>query len=366
MKIACVIHSLDGGGAERVMAELASRLALAKHDVTLVTLDDGATSKHTLDDSVATVRLDVMGESQGLVERIQNTRRRIQRLRSALAELQPQVILSFCDRTNILTLMAAKPLAIPVVVSERSDPQQQKLGLFWERLRVQTYRRAAAVVALTSTSAQHLSRRLKRDVDVIPSAVDHPPFRSDRQVAASNRRIVAIGRLEFEKGFDRLIEAFHPLAQAYPDWSLRILGEGLRRYQLESQIADGGLSDRISMPGWVRPIWDELGAATVFVLPSRYEGFPSALLEAMAMGVPSVAVDCESGPRAIIDVPSQGLLVEDNVAALHQGMQRLIEEESLRESLGQNGQDVVERFSWERMTEQYERLLSDLATAALK
>ena len=147
---------------------------------------------------------------------------------------------------------------------------------------------------------------------MIPSAVDLPPIQSDRESAIRNRRILGIGRLENEKGFDRLIDAFATISPSQPSWSLRILGEGSERASLEDQIRELGLSDRVTMPGWIQPVWDELAEATIFALPSRYEGFPSALLEAMACGVPSVAVDCPSGPRAVINDDQCGLLVADD------------------------------------------------------
>ncbi len=363
MRIVCIIHSLDGGGAERVMASLASRLAARQHAVTLVTLDDGTNERHVVDPAVARRRLDLMRASHGVVEKLLLTRLRTKRLRDAIADASPEVVLSFCDRTNILTLMAAGSLGVPVVVSERSDPSQQRLGGAWEFLRGRTYRRATAIVALTEASALHLRQRFAVPVRVIPSAVDVPPFVSDRAVASNARRIIGIGRLETEKGFDRLIEAFASVAERAPDWSLRILGEGSMRSRLQEQIGDLALTSKVAMPGWVRPVWDELAASTVFALPSRYEGFPSALLEAMAMGVPSVAVDCESGPRVIIDNESRGLLVPNGVAELANGLARLVEDADLRERIGRGGQDVIARFGWDALVDAYEEILTSAANA---
>jgi GalNAc-alpha-(1->4)-GalNAc-alpha-(1->3)-diNAcBac-PP-undecaprenol alpha-1,4-N-acetyl-D-galactosaminyltransferase len=222
--------------------------------------------------------------------------------------------------------LATQRRQVPVVVSERSDPSRQKLGPIWERLRRQKYKRVDAVVALTDASADYLRGYLGRPVIVIPSAVDRPPMSSDRIVAQANRRIVGLGRLEHEKGFDRLLDAFSDLTVRAPegeqDWSLRIIGEGSMRGQLESKVQQLGLSDRVSLPGWIRPVWSELSAATIFVLPSRYEGFPSALLEAMAVGVPSLSVDCESGPRAVLTDNVNGLLVPNDLSAVQQSARK--------------------------------------------
>ncbi len=344
-----------------MMAGLASRLANRDHQVTLITLDQGQQDLYAVDPDVARRPLAVMGQSHGIVKRYFGARRRIIALRGAIDQIRPDVILSFCDRTNILTLMAAGRGAAPVVVSERSDPAEQSLGRIWETLRWRNYPRAAALVALTDSAATYLRQRIDRPVIVIPSAVDRPPLTSDRSAAQANRRILALGRLEYEKGFDRLLDAFSDLLIRAPaateGWTLRIIGEGSLRQQLNARIQQLDLADRVSMPGRIMPVWEELAQATLFVLPSRYEGFPSALLEAMATGVPSVAADCPSGPRVIVNHQVNGLLVANNQSSLASGMWRLIECSETRERLGQAGKQVIDQFDWESMVDAYQRVL---------
>lgn len=372
MKIACIIHSLDGGGAERVMAATATRLSERGHDVILFTLDDGQKNRHVVGPNVTRIPLDLMRQSSSLLARIGNRRRRVKKVREALCQCKPNVVLSFCDRTNIAVLSALKGSAfkdaeqtarLPCVISERSDPAQQNLGWFWEWMRRRTYKTADHVIALTKTSANHLANVCGDvPISVIASAVDEPPIKSNREKACENKRIVAIGRMEREKGFDRLLNAFAMVARSHPDWSLRIFGEGSLRDELQQQAAELGIDDRLEMPGWVRPIWNELCDATIFALPSRYEGFPSALLESMACGVPSIAVDCESGPRAIIQHEQNGLLVTNNEQALASGIQQLIQDDELRERIGQQGGDVVSTFSWDRMLDEYQNVLTMVAS----
>lgn len=361
MKIACIIHSLDGGGAERVMAGLASRLARRNHEVTLVTLDDGGQDRHTLDPLVARRNLDLMGQSHGLIEKISRTRERIAAVRCAVNEWLPDVVLSFCDRTNILALQALASGKLPVVIAERSDPSRQNLGPFWEFQRRRTYRHAARIIALTDTAATTLSPLSQNRVVVIPSAVDSPPCYSDRAAAAVRQTIVGVGRLEPEKGFDRLLRAFAAATAETIDWQLRILGEGSQRAALQRMSADLGIERRVEFPGWLTPIWDEIAAATFFALSSRHEGFPSALLEAMAVGVPSLAVDCDSGPRAILSHEVDGLLAEDSERGLQLAIERMIAAPDERERWGVAGRAVVDRFGWDAMVDAYERVLREAA-----
>ncbi len=365
MKLAAVIHSLQGGGAERVMAKLVSRLADRGHQVTLITLDDGnaGSASHQVDGSVNRVYLDVMRDSKTLFDRLINTKRRLTAIRSAVHDVDPDVVLSFCDQTNISVLAATKRLGIPIVIAERSDPSQQHLGRMWEWARRRTYCRAAKTIALTKTAAEYLRPLCVHGVVVIPSATDVPPVTSDRGVAAFTQRIVAVGRLAREKGFDRLIDAFAKVTSPSDGWTLVIFGVGSQRAALTQQIERERLLDRVLLPGWVHPLWNELATATFFVLPSRYEGFPSALLEAMSVGVPALSVDCESGPRAIVNHNVDGLLVENSTAAIADGMITMIRDESLRERLGVAGREVTGRFGWDAMVDAYEH---ELLAAASK
>ena len=356
MTIACVIHSLDGGGAERVMAGLSSRLALRGHRVHLITYDDAANDRHRVDESVLRHPLAIQSRAKGLVGKTVQIRERLNVLRRAIKQCQPDVVLSFCDRTNLDVLLALGKKPLPIVVSERSDPSQQSLGVIWSRARKILYQRATNVIALTEHAADYL-RSFSKAVTVIPSAVAEPTCFSDRAVACRENLIIGVGRFEEEKGFDLLIDSFSKLLSKHSSWRLALFGKGRLLEALQSQSHALGISDRVAFPGWKQPLDIEIQNATIFCLPSRYEGFPSALLEAMSMGIPSISVNCESGPGAIIAHEENGLLVERNVDALTNGIRRLIEHAELRERLGDAGREVVQRFGWDSMTDHYERVL---------
>ena len=340
------------------MAMLSSRLADRDHAVTLVTLDNGDNDRHEVSERVQRIGLGVMRSSHNALDRLLNTAKRLAAIRQSIKTISPHVVLSFCDQTNISVLAATRGLGIPVVVSERSDPSQQKLGRGWEQARRSMYPHATKTIALTSSAETYLKPLCKNGIVVIPSAVQTPPVMSDRATASQSKRAIAIGRLAPEKGFDRLVQAFAAATQSNPEWTLTILGEGNERVQLEQLVQQHRLGDRVFLPGWIRPVWDELAKSTFFVLPSYYEGFPSALLEAMAVGVPSLAVDCESGPRAIInDDLANGMLVGNDTEALTAGILRMISDAGMREQLGLHGMAVVEQFGWDEMVNRYEQVL---------
>jgi len=360
MKIACIIHSLNGGGAERVMAGLSTRLQAKGHTVTLITLDDGKNDKHDVGQEVHRVKLNLMQESHSKISAIGNTFGRIRKLRRAIQMDGPDAVLSFCDATNVLTLLSTYGLAYPVIVCERSDPENQKLAWPWGMLRPRLYRHAERVVVLTEKAAKLVGPWSTKKPIVIPSAVDSfPPIPTKHKVERTQSILLGVGRLEHEKGFDRLISAFASIAPQFQNWDLKIVGEGLLRTQLEQQVSSLKLTDRVSFPGWIRPIWPAYHAADLFALPSRYEGFPSALLEAMAIGLPVVAVDCESGPREIIRNERDGLLVPNDVQSLSDSLARCMSDSSLRNRLGREAVNVTSRFGWDAMVDAYEKVLID-------
>ncbi|QDS89224.1 GalNAc-alpha-(1-_4)-GalNAc-alpha-(1-_3)-diNAcBac-PP-undecaprenol alpha-1,4-N-acetyl-D-galactosaminyltransferase [Rosistilla ulvae] len=354
MRITCAIHSLTGGGAERVMAGLANRMAV-EHAVTLITLDAAGEDRYQCDETVERIGLDQMSESGSIFQAIASNRRRIAAIRNAVAASKPDVVLSFCDKMNILTLAACKPLAVPVVVSERTQPAHQPIGRFWETLRRWHYPRAAACIVQTSAAGRAVSAWTSAATTIIPVAIDPPD--TNRIVDDVDRRkktLVSVGRLSQEKQIDRLIDAFGRLPESLIDWKLKIYGDGPQRPALAQQIQTLRLTERAELCGWCDDVGAVLAKAGAFALTSRYEGFPNALLEAMASGVPSLSVDCDSGPGEIIDDGQTGLLVEqDDPAALSAGLARLLADRDLRQRLSDAGRSVVDRYSWDRFVQAY-------------
>jgi GalNAc-alpha-(1->4)-GalNAc-alpha-(1->3)-diNAcBac-PP-undecaprenol alpha-1,4-N-acetyl-D-galactosaminyltransferase len=361
MRIVSVIHSLNGGGAERVMAKLVTLLSMRGHDVTLVTLDDGSSDRHQISGSVQRVFLNQMGHSRNKLVGLVATVRRINALRMVLKRLKPDVVLSFCDVTNVLTLLSSGYLKVPVVVGERSDPQSQTLATPWAQLRPRLYRHAARVIVLTEAAARPVASWCRQPPVVIPSAVDRRPSDLEPLVDRTGD-FVGVGRLEHEKGFDLLIDAFARIAADDPQPRLTIYGEGSLRQSLEQRRDGLGLHDRVFLPGWKTPIWPVLPEGGVFVLPSRYEGFPSALLEAMASGMACIANDCPSGPAAIISDGIDGILVPTgDISHLAETMASIRGNRDLRKRLGDQARRSVERFGWEAMVDRYEKVLRDAA-----
>jgi glycosyltransferase involved in cell wall biosynthesis len=173
--------------------------------------------------------------------------------------------------------------------------------------------------------------------------------------------MLAIGRLTEQKGFDVLIHAFSELFPRYPDWRLTILGDGPLRPDLERLRDNLGLVGLVEFPGEVKHIHQYLQYVDVFVLSSRYEGFPNSLCEAMACGLAVVATDCQSGPGEIIEDGINGLLaVPNDVHSLASCMDRLMSNEVERKRLGNNASRITERFEPGKILEMWESLVKEV------
>lgn len=362
VRLVIVLDDLLGGGAARVATLLANAWAGKGFQVTLVTSDDGTGCPiYALAPGVGHRPLDLRREPRHLLEAVWNNLSRVRRLRKAIRGLQPTAVISFLDRTNVLVLLATVGLGLPVVVSERSDPHGRSIGRAWELLRTATYPFAAAVVAQTRHALDYFSAGIQARGRVIPNPVALPeevPPRRDPWTRTPPFTVVSVGSLRPVKGHDLLIEAFAQVAGRHPDWNLRIHGEGPARGDLEQQVARLGLQGRVELPGATTAPFERLREADLFVLSSRTEGFPNALAEAMACGLPVISFDCRSGPSELIRTGENGILVPPGqVEELAAAMDRLMADRAERSRLAEGAPEVLSRFSLERILAQWEALV---------
>jgi glycosyltransferase involved in cell wall biosynthesis len=265
-------------------------------------------------------------------------------------------MISFIDMTNVFALLASIGLPLPVVVSERSDPRLAPLRWIWKIARQLTYPRASTLVVQSAEVRDCFPPWIRNKAKVIPNPVLMPPeAHRAPSIDATPHTIIAVGRLGPEKGFDLLLQAFARVAPRFQDWDLEIWGEGPDRVSLEALRMDLGLERRIRLPGTTQEIHACYEKADLFVLSSKFEGFPNALCEAMSHGLPVVATSCSGGVRDIVRSGVDGILVwPEDPEALAGALTRLISNPSLRRSLGEAAKEVVHRFSIGRILEDWE------------
>lgn len=359
MRVTLVTSSLGGGGAERVLTTLANYWAEAGWAVTFVTVADNAVDvEYELDPRVTVTRLSLHKPSSSLWGAVAGNVERLRVLRGAIRDSNPDGVISFITTNNVLTRFSTLGLRVPVIVSERVVYKHPTLSLPWRVLRSLAYALSSTLVVQTSDSVPDVPRLLRSKVMVIPNPVPPGPQKHGTP-AAERKQLIAMGRLAPEKGFDMLIEAFARVAPSHPDWDLTIWGEGSTRESLIEQRDALGLANRVSLPGVTKAPREKLAESDLFALSSRREGFPNALCEAMAAGLPVVSFACRVGPSSIITNDVNGILVPANdVEGLAAALDRLMSDELLRRRLGAAAVSIVDRYSLPAVAAQWEALIT--------
>ncbi len=357
--ICCFIPSLHSGGAERVLTELVNHLSSKGYEVTFVTLDNPKYSPfYTVNNTVNLVQLDLIQEEGTFLQRAFYLMKRIQKLRRFIKNLQPDVIISFIDIMNILALLATVFLKIRVIVCERTNPRYHKIPKFYQWLRTLTYPFASKVVIQTHSAANFFSKCVQRPISIIPNVV-RKPAEVIQTVSEKVQHIISVGRLSFEKDHNTLIRAFALLIQDAPHLKLTIYGEGPERKNLEPAIRDLGIEKSVKLPGAVQDLQSVFINADLFVFTSLYEGFPNALCEAMAVGLPVIASNC-SGNVDIIDDGTNGVFFPiGNVEKLYETMLQCINDYTKRQALSSNAKKITELYSENKIYAKWEYLIKE-------
>ena len=341
-----VNEQLAGGGAERQLIHIAEHLAAAGDRVMIVTwASPQVPDAYPLPANLERLHLR-RREPRRKAARIAATASTWLKLVNLIRRTRADIIISFSDVSNMLSTLASRATGVPIIVSIRADPDAvYALKPHWRRPALATYRRANTVVVQTEALAGWCQAVCGRAAVVIPNMmVLKSPVRSP--MSGRERRVVSLASLDPRKGHDVLIRAFARARREAGDWTLRILGEGTERGRLEQLAAEEGIADRFELPGFDHSVADVLDRSSVFALASRFEGFPNALIEAMAMGMAAVATDSRYGPADIIDHGRNGLLVAvDDVDGLADALAQLMTDEELRERLGAAARSVRERYS---------------------
>lgn len=337
-KIAIVIGDLGmPGGAEKVAADLATEFHRRGHDVTVITFEEKQKSGY-LQTPAKHLHISMPSSDSGALSQLKLLAQRVWTFRQVFKREGYTHIFSFLESANVPCALAS-PLTL---VSVHIDPnewteRQQSLIKF-------AFKRARAVIALTNTMQTKLEQRLGLSNVVRiynPVMTDLVHQRAKESIAIQQPFILAVGRLNKLKRFDRLIAAYAQAGLA-ERCSLVVLGEGELRQQLEQQIQAYGLQDKILLLGYESNPYKYMVRAEYLVMSSDTEAYPVVMIEALSLGCPVLSTDCPSGPREIVQEGVNGLLVDLSEEALAAGMKRLCTDTQLRERLSRQAPSSVQ------------------------
>lgn len=347
-----------GGGAERVLTLIASELADRGHEVMIATFDPGGVKDfYPVDPRVRRERLGVgdalakSGPSDFLGH--------VKALRRLLRHRKVDVAVGFMHSSFVPLGLAAIGTGVPVIASEHTAfDHYRAFGVQGALVRA-TSPLFAAFTATSDRIRRGFPSAIARRMTVIPNPVLFPRA-VFRDFASSTKVLLCVGVLREEKGHRTLIAAFAKLAERFPDWTLRIVGDGPLRHELEQQVREAGLAKRVTLTGALTDVSPEYAAAELFVVPSSYESFGLATAEALAAGIPAVGfADCP-GTNEIIKHQLNGVLVSgtDPADALSRGLAELMGDEEKRTHLGQEGPASVAGYSVDAVADRWEELIS--------
>lgn len=348
MKILFHINSMGRGGAERVVSILSKRFAEQGHEV-IVATQWIAENEYSLASQVRRISVGLTQEDASK-NRIQKAFCRLFRLRTCITKEKPDLVISFCSKANFRSAFSLIGKKIPLLVSVRNNPVEDYAPHKWATAWME--HKAAGCVFQTPDAQAFFSPKFQRKSTIIwnPIAENYLNQSKEEQLQSTDRvkEIVTVGRISEQKNQLLLLKAFALLAKKYPEYRLKLYG-GIEKQEvydvLQQYIREQSLQDRVSFMGTVDSVREEIYNASLFVLPSDFEGMPNALIEAMAIGLPVVSTDCPcGGSRMLIEEKKTGMLTPvGDVQALADAMDYMLQDMERAHHMGQQAKKILEK-----------------------
>lgn len=288
MRIMFYTSSLGKGGAERVISILSNELI--KNNSICIVVNTRKNISYEIKNNIKIIELDKKYIKSNLLRNLN----RIKITKNVIEKEKPDIIISFLPIPSYRVLSLRKKNKIPLIVSDRNNPEQEYKSFINKILMNRLYPRADGFVFQTEKQKKYFSEEIQAKSTVIHNPLKEE-FLEEKAEKQKENTIISVGRLVEQKNQEMLIEAFSAIAIENKEYVLKIFGEGPLRKKLQSKIDDLNLQERISLCGVSDNIREELEKAKMFVLSSNYEGMPNALIEAMAVGLPVICTDCPCG-----------------------------------------------------------------------
>lgn len=355
MKCLFVAPSMNFGGAERVMSILSNAWCDKNCKVKILLTRTSAQSKYELNKNVELLSCYDEVKKASIPHIVI-----MKSIRSLCKAWRPDVVISFYNDIAALTALAIIGCHIPLIYSERNDPNrvnQRKIDKIYRKI---VEHSADRFVFQTTGAQKCYPPKVQERGVVILNPLDMTGFLT-HDFTVEKKEIVTVGRLEPQKNQKILIDAFSKFANDFPDYNLTIYGEGSLRLELEHFIQSKGLQNRVMLPGSKNSIQEYIKDVSLFVLSSDYEGIPNALIEAMAIGIPCISTDCSpGGARELINNGENGVIVEcNNSVALAKAIVSLLEDREKAKMIGTNAKRICMRVDKDLICDRWLNLIKD-------
>lgn len=338
-KSICFISGgLAGGGQERALTNLANEFATRGHQISIICLF----KTEVFFEINSEIKIIWPKEDRDKSNKFIYALKLIPYIRKNIKQINPDSVVSFGDWFNSYSILATRFLKKPIYITNRMGPNLH-LGKFLEFFNKLTYKSATAMIVQTARAKEIMKAKyMLQNIHIIPNAVK--PINIENRFP--EKSIITVGRLSKEKGHKDLIEAFSKIKDK--SWRLDIVGDGIEKENLEKLVSNLGIKDQVFFHGHKKDFKTILAKASIFVLPSYYEGFPNSLVEAMSVPLACIASDCVAGPSEIIKHNENGFLYETgNVNSLTSLLDDLINNPSKIDAIEKKAFQVIHQFNFD-------------------
>lgn len=334
--ICFVIPSLGFGGAERVVSVLANNFIARKYTISIVCLKNEVV--YPIDKGVALIFPDfeITRRTATLIKVIYYYRKTIKRIK-------PDVILSFLEFYNEITMLSLLGIRKRIFLLDRSSPYLKEQNIAQTILRKVLYPRSNGIIVQTKRAAEIINiKKLNKNILILPNPLSE--IKRDWNPMPDSKTIICVGRLEKQKNQKYLINIFNQLPN--DGWVLQFIGDGSYKEELSEYVRALNLSDQVQFLGFRNDVQSLMSKSTIFAFPSLFEGFPNALLEAMAVGMPCISNNCPTGPAEIIQDGINGFLIDigDSQEFIDK-LSKLMTNPQLRSQISQEAKKIKSIYS---------------------
>ncbi len=359
--ICFVTSSLQGGGAQRVLVNIANCFAQDGWETHIICfVSQNLPSLYSVNNLVKihhlprgyTIKDKIVPECTKMLTRL-------------IKEISPNILIPFLMPITAYAFSAAKKLGIKIIVSERNDPVRTPTDPYWRKQRDYIFAHADGCVFQTQRASEYFNKSSSSIHAIIMNPIDLSNARNDIVKATErSHRIVCVGKYEPQKNLDFLLDVFNEFLQTHPDYSLEIYGNDYhrRRLLLKQKAIALGIENKVHLNDARPDIFDVIYDARMCVLPSKYEGMPNALIESVSLGIPSIASDCPAyGGRQIVSHGENGFLlpVDDKKEFLCK-MTLLADNDELADKFTLEGRKIKNKFDIGQIYSLWKNLVCDV------